>query len=86
MRFLDRHPSVLAVWRNGDREDNIEKEDGDGRLKLLRWLVPGLLCLSCVLMGIFVPVKFHLERLQERTKSTSQGEIYLHDNIYTTGN
>lgn len=64
MRFLDRHPSVLALWRNGDREDNIEKEDGDGRLKLLRWLVPGLLCLSCVLMGIFVPVKFHLERLQ----------------------
>lgn len=47
MRFLDQYPSVLSVWRNGDREDNIEKGDGGGRLKLLRWHVQASLFKLC---------------------------------------
>lgn len=44
MRFLDQYPSVLTVWRNGDREDNIERGDRGGRLKLLRWHMSRHLC------------------------------------------
>lgn len=64
MRFLDQYPGVPSVWRNGVREDSIEKGDGGGLLKLLIWHMSRPLCLSCVVMGIFVTVKFHLERLQ----------------------
>lgn len=54
----------MEKWGQGRREDNIEKGDGGGLLKLLIWHMSRPLCLSCVVMGIFVPVKFHLERLQ----------------------